>query len=208
MSVLENLLGNTVPPKDWAEYVERTAKYAVFDPSIRGGYLDVKLFGEFGELCEKVGKRARDVTGSLEPFGDNSLQHRHDCLREVGDIMWYVARIWEGYVENYPEDQREAVDFGELREANSVLYPAQSTYRTQMAPLLRRLSKNLVKLTGILEVDSFVVIWTHLDLLANRFIAEGPYKGLPPLSLAGGLNIAKLESRAGRGKLHGAGDHR
>lgn len=48
-------------------------------------YTTLKLNGEAGEIAEKVGKALRD------DFACITDQRRADLLKELGDVLWYVA---------------------------------------------------------------------------------------------------------------------
>jgi len=50
-------------------------------------YCGLKLAGEAGEVAEKIGKALRDSSGLI----DESRQE--GIVLELGDVMWYVARI-------------------------------------------------------------------------------------------------------------------
>lgn len=50
-------------------------------------YLGLKLAGESGEIAEKIGKLFRDHGGML------SDEIRTALIKELGDPIWYLARI-------------------------------------------------------------------------------------------------------------------
>lgn len=52
-------------------------------------YCALKLNGEAGEVAEKVGKAWRDDHGAI------SGERREAIIKELGDVLWYLANIAE-----------------------------------------------------------------------------------------------------------------
>lgn len=50
-------------------------------------YCCLKLSGEVGEFNEKVGKCIRDNFGAISP------EKRQELIKELGDVLWYVANL-------------------------------------------------------------------------------------------------------------------
>lgn len=85
------------------EYQRRAVSTAVYPG--RGTYVgltyvNAKLNGEAGEVSEHVGKMLRDDLG--ESFKDSihlpltiSHERREALLKELGDVLWYVAAVAE-----------------------------------------------------------------------------------------------------------------
>ncbi len=67
------------------EYQTSAADTAVYPAELKGGifYASLGLAGEVGELLNKVKKIARD----------NAVPDREGIKGELGDILWYVARV-------------------------------------------------------------------------------------------------------------------
>jgi NTP pyrophosphatase (non-canonical NTP hydrolase) len=72
------------------EYQEKAGTTAAY-PSMGENlcYPAMKLAGEAGEYCDKVGKRWRN-TGSMSSRGMN-LDEIQDFVKELGDVLWYIA---------------------------------------------------------------------------------------------------------------------
>lgn len=50
-------------------------------------YPSLKLAGETGEFCEKIGKILRDKNGEI------SSEDYELLLKELGDVLWYVCEL-------------------------------------------------------------------------------------------------------------------
>lgn len=50
-------------------------------------YPALKLAGEAGEVAEKFGKIIRDCNGVMSP------EQKADMVKELGDVLWYLAAI-------------------------------------------------------------------------------------------------------------------
>jgi NTP pyrophosphatase (non-canonical NTP hydrolase) len=72
--------------EEYQKEAQKTAKY----PKIDGkGYLYpvLGLAGESGEVLEKIKKVFRDKGGQI------SDQTKFEIIRELGDVLWYLAQI-------------------------------------------------------------------------------------------------------------------
>lgn len=67
------------------EYQYAALKTAIYPPHYEVIYPALKLSGEAGEVAEKVGKALRDDDGHI------SAELRMDLLKELGDVLWYIA---------------------------------------------------------------------------------------------------------------------
>jgi NTP pyrophosphatase (non-canonical NTP hydrolase) len=75
---------------DFAEYSRWTDTTAVYPSALTGNihelmYLALGLGGEAGEIQNKVKKIYRDDA--------NSEELRSEIAKEIGDVLWYVARL-------------------------------------------------------------------------------------------------------------------
>jgi len=69
------------------EYQEWSAKTAIYPKDEGLVYVALGLTGEAGEVANVVKKMIRDDNGWL-------MQEKHDKLvAELGDVMWYAARL-------------------------------------------------------------------------------------------------------------------
>lgn len=74
------------------EYQEKTAEFDFFeatDDLLTPGFLEkvLGLAGEAGEVADKVKKIIRDKDGHI------SEEDRDAIMKELGDVMWYVASV-------------------------------------------------------------------------------------------------------------------
>ncbi len=74
------------------EYGNLAAKTAICSPGLL--YPTLKLSGEAGEFSEKIGKILRARPEALDGFYIRlSEAEREALIKELGDVMWYCARL-------------------------------------------------------------------------------------------------------------------
>ena len=100
-----------------SEYQDACAKTAVY-PDIGNNlpYTVLGLCGETGEVAEKVKKLLRDKDGRIDD------EFSQEILKELGDVMWYLAavcnelRISMNYVARHNIDKIQSrIDRGTLQ---------------------------------------------------------------------------------------------
>lgn len=70
------------------EYQKRSRKTAIYpDKDKNFIYPTLGLAGEAGEVAEKVKKIIRDDQGAVTDL------KRDEIIKELGDVLWYVAQI-------------------------------------------------------------------------------------------------------------------
>lgn len=77
---------------DLDKYQKRAAKYDLFETTVdlkSPGFLEkiLGLAGEAGEAADKVKKILRDKGGYA------SEEDRAELVKELGDVLWYVANV-------------------------------------------------------------------------------------------------------------------
>jgi NTP pyrophosphatase (non-canonical NTP hydrolase) len=73
---------------NYQETATGTAIYPGRGVGLQGiSYCTIKLGGEVGEICEKVGKLLRDTDGVL------TAERRDALILEMGDVCWYLAAL-------------------------------------------------------------------------------------------------------------------
>ena len=92
---------------DFNEYQDRTGDTDVgtaAQDNLKPGWLYYALgiAGEAGELMEKIKKLFRDKSGRIDVSFNNAV------IKEIGDILWYLARLCT-YL---------GIDFNEVAETN------------------------------------------------------------------------------------------
>jgi NTP pyrophosphatase (non-canonical NTP hydrolase) len=81
---------------DFNEYQTRAHATAVYPQELGIIYPVMKLAGEAGEISEKIGKALRKGDIYIMPNGEVSglrPDHHEDLIKELGDVLWYVAEI-------------------------------------------------------------------------------------------------------------------
>ena len=73
---------------DADEYQRFTKKTAIYPPETALSYLALGLASEAGEVCDKLKKHIRDSTE--KQLSDEQVL---GLAKELGDVLWYVARI-------------------------------------------------------------------------------------------------------------------
>jgi NTP pyrophosphatase (non-canonical NTP hydrolase) len=72
----------------YQEMATGTAIYPGRGAGLQGvSYCTIKLAGEVGEICEKVGKLLRDADGVM------TVERRDALILEMGDVCWYLAAL-------------------------------------------------------------------------------------------------------------------
>lgn len=72
------------------DYQEIAMTTAIYDDKII--YPALKLAGEAGEACEKIGKHLRDH-GGLKNLENMDEEYKMGVIKEIGDVMWYCAAL-------------------------------------------------------------------------------------------------------------------
>lgn len=198
------------------QYQDITDHTAIFPEGCGTLYCTTKLIGEQGEFFEKIGKRVRDVTRSMEDAAlvdPNSAAYelfRADVIKELGDICWYTVRIMsrlnpDGYNEmplmvfGIPPDLTLPPIYVLMRDMFHCVASIQAVTFSQ-------LQYGLVDAANLHDNSRAQASGACIRLLAN-ISAIGDKFGL---SLGDILdaNVAKLASRQARGVLNGSGDNR
>ncbi len=72
---------------DMTEYQHFTRTTAAYPESALVTYPALGLAGETGEVCEHIKKSVRDDGGIV------SDERKEKLKKELGDVMWYIARL-------------------------------------------------------------------------------------------------------------------
>lgn len=88
--VTQNMINRDSDFIDFNLYQEWTKTFAKYNPKTLT-YATLKLNGEAGEVAEKVGKLMRDKNAEL--IIDIPDVDKLEIAKELGDVLWYVARL-------------------------------------------------------------------------------------------------------------------
>ena len=72
---------------DFKKYQKITRKTAIYPLHLKIIYPVMGLAGETGEVSEKIKKVFRDKNGEF------STDIKQEILKEIGDVLWYLAAI-------------------------------------------------------------------------------------------------------------------
>ena len=159
-------------------------------------YPALKILGEAGEVCEKIGKVYRDNNGEF------TVEIKKELAKELGDVMWYIAVLSHdcgfdletyGIVRNDSDvgklfaDETEVaisirlMDMAIWASTRAVLYQQRPGWEKETAlraGICVELVQRLASIFG----------YTLQEILE--------------------MNVNKLADRKERGKIHGSGDNR
>lgn len=77
---------------NFEEYQKQSRKTAVYpDLGDNLPYLALGIADEAGEVAGKVKKFIRDH--NMKSIQDLTLEQKQDLVKEVGDVLWYIAQI-------------------------------------------------------------------------------------------------------------------
>lgn len=72
---------------DFSIYQAATATTAIYSDDVAINYTTMGLCSEAGEVAGKVKKAIRDADGEI------TMERRIEILDELGDVLWYAARL-------------------------------------------------------------------------------------------------------------------
>lgn len=87
---------------EFKTYQDGAKTTAVYPESARLIYPTLGLCGEAGEVSEKIKKIIRDGNGEV------TEEKRTEILKEIGDVLWYIAALCSDL----------DADMGEVAQAN------------------------------------------------------------------------------------------
>lgn len=73
------------------DYQAKARTTAIYAAEVRVLYPTLKLAGEAGEVAEKLGKLMRDE--GFRPGQALAAAARDAIVKELGDVLWYVANL-------------------------------------------------------------------------------------------------------------------
>lgn len=142
-------------------------------------YLTLGLIAEVGEAADKLAKRYRDGVFDEKAF-----------IKELGDILWFVANLAEYY------DKRKNTDY--------CSYQLSSCFETTCnsdCPKARIMQYLFCDIANIFDgIGGFYSAISWIVSLAKRYGYT--------LEQVAEINIAKLRDRQARGVIKGNGDER
>lgn len=154
------------------EYVRWTDTTAVYPKEREQEYLRLGLLSEAGEVAGVLKRRVRDSVVAPEKL-----------LAEVGDLLWYLARLHRD-----TEIWSEAAKLDACERENSQIAEEHPLMETELLVRIAALSDGPVP-----TVTRFLNFLRKHNLTLEEVITA---------------NTAKLDGRKQRNTIHGAGDER
>ncbi len=98
------------------EYQRQSRQTAIYPAKGYGlTYPVLGLAGEAGEVAEKMKKILRDYDGQI------NQEHKEDIVKELGDVLWYLAQIATDLNFELEEVARRNLAKTQSRQARGVL---------------------------------------------------------------------------------------
>ena len=158
------------------EYQKEAIKFRL-ESANNENYLTLGLIAEVGEAAGKLAKRIRDGVFDEKAF-----------VKELGDILWFVANLADFYDEEYAESYSKV-----LAKAKCFDYRLKPEEDWKLPLQLVSICFNVYE-------------YSPLDIVYS--IGELAAKFGYTLEQVAEMNLAKLRSRANRGVIQGNGDER
>jgi NTP pyrophosphatase (non-canonical NTP hydrolase) len=186
---------------EFSTYQYRTSDTAVYPNDVALHYLALGVFGECGEIANKVKKMLR---GDYDGKGVDAHNKAVDgIIDEAGDVMWYCAQLL----------LKTNVDFGNLskyetfEDYSTSQKKLASTYTSGPAELVLQLGRSVGYLSDIIGGQGFddeyigdvttcvMSITQSICLLA--LVLDRPFTSIFT------LNLDKLKERSGNNTIKG-----
>ena len=180
---------------DFNTYIEKTRETAVYPENYERDYVIHGLVDELGELM----RISQEVQGSVDK-DIGSTTHVTQVCKEMGDAMWYLARLADHFNFDLIEH------FEEPHEVEMNLEEGQA--RVQEAFLQAAKINGFQKKSVRDDADKV----SHIEAAAANILFElrkaAHHFGLFDLRVVMRRNIEKLFDRKARNVIHGDGDNR
>lgn len=207
------------------EYQTKTRETAIYPEALTGSigaitYVALGLLDEMGEVlsCLSAGDSPIDLRVDVLSVGSSDEGVRDHYLAEVGDVMWYLARLADemGLELDNLLDEEQVELFVKWpwpeRESPKWVHEIQ-TLVTILTPVAGFVKKSIRDSAGILSPRAFEGIKQSLESALFAVATSMKYfaqekKVDAHLGTVLDLNLEKLFSRKERGVLGGSGDNR
>lgn len=153
-------------------------------------YLGLGMAGEAGEIALKV------------EYIPNHIEFAKELLPELGDVLWYITRIFDTLELNLPVC---IPTLAELKFNVGSVEQLALNLCGQTGEAVNKLKKVYRDQVTLEELR--VPMLDRLDKALNALFVLGFRYGFMPSDIIQ-ANVDKLTARKAQGKLHGAGDHR
>lgn len=101
---------------DFATFQKKVKETSIYpNQGNNVAYAALGLAGEAGEVADKVKKIIRDAHGTLTP------KAREEMIKELGDVLWYLAAVANELSVDIEEIAQRNVDKVEDRRARGVI---------------------------------------------------------------------------------------
>jgi len=173
------------------DYQAAALTTAIYPKEAKVVYPTLGLGGEIGEYWEKASIYGEDGAGELLEWPE--------AVKELGDVMWYVAALASDL----------GLSLGQIKRNTSPFEMTGKTYPIEMMIYYGKISEVVKKV--IRDGGQFHDKKPEIGVLLGRLmwcIQKEAGGAKSPFTKVLEMNIEKLFSRKKRGKLGGSGDNR
>lgn len=180
---------------NFKEYEKLAITTKIYKDEVALMYVTLGLCGEVSEMVEKGGE--------VRLFGSNP-KSKEEFLKEVGDVLWYMAAIRQEF------NLTSSIDFPEYDPTHLQLLELDKLLNSAVilsGAIAEQMKKALRDNDGIIDSvreakiqDKWETLFKVIDGIAN-FVSV-------PLPVIAQQNIDKLASRQKRNVIKGSGDNR
>jgi NTP pyrophosphatase (non-canonical NTP hydrolase) len=187
---------------DFETYIEKTRETAVYPEDYERDYIIHGLVNEIGELLEKVEDPNLDKDQVPVKYSHSSPKHVEEMADELGDAMWYLARIFDHF------DFDVSVGWLKAKAHQDSISHEEGQKLVKEAFVQASKINGHQKKSVRDDVDKKDLIRADVFGIYKKLSKASHHLGVFNLEVVMNRNLDKLFDRKERGKLKGDGDNR